>query len=104
MTKIPENIKQLYNKAVSEAYSAYNDGWTQEHYKNIAEDLQKKYGEIGLLETEYDSSNINVTLPKNVVESLGIGYGDKLIWSVLSNGTCVLKKFNPENVTEVSGG
>jgi AbrB family looped-hinge helix DNA binding protein len=37
------------------------------------------------------SSNGQVTVPRDVRERLGLQAGDKVAWSVLSNGTVVLR-------------
>lgn len=105
MNNYKKNVKEMYWKARSEYNSPYNDGWTQEYYKKVMDDLELKYGEIDFNNFgDIDDSEYTITLPDNVIKALKILPGDKLIWSVMSDGSCVLKKFDPQEVTEVYFG
>lgn len=84
-----------YVKAQIEANSAWNDGWTREHYQKIVDKYEGKKDKVKkwILPIElHPSGEYFFTFPDDLLEAANIKEGDELDWIDQGDGSYLLKK------------
>jgi hypothetical protein len=98
-TKNGVNYNQ-YVKAKIEANSAWNDGWTREHFQKIVDKYEGKQDKVKkwILPTEVDglTGDVFVTFPDDLLEAANLKEGDQVEWVEQSDGSCLLKKIEKQ--------
>jgi AbrB family looped-hinge helix DNA binding protein len=65
--------------------------WTIDNAMRALYDIHNRKEGVHMSEPTTISSKGQVTVPRDVRERLGLQAGDKIAWSMLSNGTIVLR-------------
>jgi len=106
-TKNGVNYNQ-YVKAKIEANSAWNDGWTREHYQKIVDkyegmkDKVKKWV-LPVEETkvaETDETEYFISFPNDLLEAANLKEGDQVEWVDQGDGSYLLKKIEKQMTNE----
>ena len=87
-----------YTKAKIEANSAYNDGWTQEHYQKIVDKYEGKQPKKWVLPVEElrdentGEDEYCISFPDDLLEAANLKEGDLIEWVDQGDGSYLLEK------------
>jgi hypothetical protein len=92
---IRERDFMSYMSAKIHATSAYNDGWTQEHYKKIVEGYEKDKVVKWILPVQKnEDGELFINLPEDLLEEAKLEEGDTVDWINNGDGTFKVVKGN----------
>ena len=85
-----------YTKAKIEANSAWNDGWTKQHYQKIVDKYEGKQPKKWILPVEQSVvdgvDDYYVQFPDDLLEAANLKEGDQVEWIDQGDGSYLIKK------------